>query len=145
MTAIIPFTGLTAFRREMDRLFDRMSDDRGSEFVLLGEWIPPLDLHESPDAITVRMDAPGLEARDLRLTLQENLLTVRGERKEEKETGDETAYCTERRHGSFTRAVRLPTMVNADRVNASFKNGVLTITLPKLPEAKGTEIPVMTS
>ena len=144
MTAIMPFTGLSAFRREMDRLFDRITDDRENEFPVVGDWIPPLDLHETHDAVTVRMDVPGLEPKDLHLTLQENLLTIRGERLEEKETKVETTYRTERRYGSFTRAIRLPSMVNPDKVNATFRNGVLNITMPKLPEAKGTEIPVKT-
>jgi HSP20 family protein len=83
-----------------------------------------------------------MDSKDIQISLQENLLTIKGEKRQEKEEKDERHHRVERSYGAFTRAVRLPVAVDAGKVNAAYKNGVLTITLPKTPAAKGTVIPV---
>ncbi len=142
MKALVPNAGIESFRKEMDRFFDRLWEGDWKEPSAMGEWSPPLDLVETKDTITVRLDVPGMEPGDLHLNLQEGALTIRGEKKVEREEKGETRYRMERQYGQFTRLVRLPAGVNPDKVVAMFRNGVLTVTLPKLPEAKGTEIPI---
>ena len=83
-----------------------------------------------------------MEEKDIQVSLQENLLTIKGEKKQEKEEKDERYHRVERSYGAFTRSVRLPVAVDASKVTASFKNGLLTVTLPKTPAAKGTMIPI---
>lgn len=142
MKTLVPNPGIESFRKELDRFFDRLWEGDWKEPTLLGEWSPALDLVETKDLVTVRMDVPGLEPGDLHLNLQEHTLTIRGEKRVEREDKTETRYRSERQFGQFTRIVRLPSSVNPDKVNATFRNGVLTVTMPKLPEAKGTEIPI---
>jgi HSP20 family protein len=112
------------------------------ELTSIGEWAPSLDLSETKDALVVKADVPGMELKDIQVSLQEQMLTIKGEKKQEKEEKDEEFHRVERSYGAFTRALRLPVPVDTSKVAASFKNGVLTVTLPKTPAAKGTAIPV---
>ena len=141
MKALTPAVNLTGLKNEMDRLFEKLWDGDYAP-VTLGEWMPALDLSEGNEAITVAVDVPGFEPKDIHVTFREDMLTIRGEKKLEIERKDEKFYRTERTQGSFTRIVRLPLHVDAQKVQANFKNGVLTITLPKVAEMKGTDIPV---
>ena len=97
---------------------------------------------DSLDSIADDLYQKAMEEKDIQVSLQENLLTIKGEKKQEKEAKDEHYHRVERSYGSFTRAVRLPVAVDASKVTASFKNGLLTVTLPKTPAAKGTMIPI---
>ncbi len=141
MRALAPMTTL---KQEMDRLFDRFFEPRWDEFATLGEWAPQLDLSETKDALVVKAEIPGMDPKDIQISLQEQLLTIKGEKKQEKEEKDEHYHRVERSYGGFTRTVRLPVAVDAEKVTASFKNGLLTVKLPKTPAAKGTTIPVKT-
>ena len=142
-----PSTGLMTLRQEVDRLFDRFFEPwRGQEEApATGEWAPNLDVSETKDALIVKADVPGMEAKDIQVSLQEQMLTIKGEKQQEKDEKDENFHRVERSYGAFMRAVRLPVPVDAGKVAASFKNGVLTITLPKTPAGKGTAIPVSTA
>lgn len=145
MRASKPSTGLVTFKQEMDRLFDRFFEPwwaREEDLPAMGSWAPSLDVSETADALMVKVDVPGMESKDIQVSLQEHLLTIKGEKKQEKEEKGEEFHRVERSCGAFTRAVRLPATVDASKVTAAFKNGVLTITLPKTPAAKGTAIPV---
>jgi HSP20 family protein len=142
MRTLVPWGGMTTIRREMDRLFDRFLEPTWDTFEATGEWMPKLDVTETKDAVVVKAEVPGVEPKELQVTVQGDILVIKGEKEETKEEKDERVHRMERSYGAFTRAVRLPTPVNAEKVDASFKNGVLTITLPKTPEAKGTMIPV---
>ena len=142
MRALMPAPELTSFRREMDQLFDRFWEDDGENLRALREWVPSLDFWETVDAYMVRIEIPGLEPKDVQVTLQDNVLTVRGERKDEPRKDDERFYRLERNYGAFSRSIRLPATVDGARVNAVFKSGLLTITVPKTPEAKPTTIPI---
>jgi HSP20 family protein len=133
---------MTSLKQEMDRLFDRFFEPRADEFLALGEWAPSLDLSETKDALVVKAEIPGMDPKEVQLSLQEQLLTIKGEKKQEKEEKDERFHRVERTYGAFTRAIRLPVAVDAGKVAATFKNGVLTVTLPKTPAARGTMIPV---
>jgi HSP20 family protein len=126
----------------MERLFDRFWEGDFHEMVPVGEWSPRLDLSETKDALIVRAEIPGLEAKDVQISLQEQILTIKGEKKQEKEEKDEHHYRMERSYGVFARSLRLPVPVDQEKVTARFKNGLLTIALPKAPSAKGVTIQV---
>jgi HSP20 family protein len=126
----------------MDRLLERFFGEVPSSELRRGTWEPRLDLSETKDMLTIKADLPGLESKDLDVSVSGDILTIKGEKKEEKDEKDEHRHIVERSYGAFVRAVRLPTSVAQDQVKASFKNGVLTINLPKTEEAKQKAIPV---
>jgi HSP20 family protein len=99
-------------------------------------WSPRLDVSETENGLEIVADLPGMEKKDIKVSLEDNLLTIQGERKEEKESKDKQYHTIERRSGSFYRALRLPVEVEKDKVEAAFKEGVLTLRLPKSKEAK---------
>jgi HSP20 family protein len=138
----LPRIGTMSFRNEIDRLFDRIAELKGSEPLTLGDWVPSMDVSETKDSVVCTLEVPGVEERDLLVSLQENLLTIKGEKCKEREEKDEHRHRVERSYGVFTRSLRLPAAVEASKVTATVKNGVLTVTLPKMPAAKGTAVPV---
>ena len=147
MNALTPWSGVMALKREMDRLFDR--DWRGwepefPEWPVLGQWVPKVDVADTPAALIVKAEIPGIEPTEIGLTLEEQLLTIKGEKKQEKETKEDRFYRSERSYGAFARTIRLPAPIDASRVTATFKHGLLTVTLPKGAPAKGTTIPIKT-
>jgi HSP20 family protein len=90
----------------------------------------------------VKAEVPGMDAKDVNITLNDGLLTIKGEKKVEKEEKDEGYHLTERRYGSFSRSIRLPSDIQSDKIKANYKNGLLTITMPKSEKAKTKEIKV---
>jgi HSP20 family protein len=129
-------------KHEMERLFDRFFDPGEGESFAMGEWAPRLDLSETKDALIVKIEVPAIDPKEIQLSIMEGVLTVKGEKKEEKEDKDEKYYRVERTYGSFSRSVRLPTPVDENKVSAMFKNGLLTVTLPKTQAARSTAIPI---
>lgn len=144
MKSLLPANGLTIIRDEMDRLFDRMWD-RDLPGRGIGEWTPVLDFSENKDFFIVTMEVPGLDPKDIKISLQDQILMISGERKKEEEEKDERFYRIERSYGAFTRSIRLPMPVEEHRVNAIFKNGVLTISIPKAEASKGIFVPIKTA
>jgi HSP20 family protein len=142
MRGLMPWTGMSSFKQEMDRLFDRAFETRWDELPALGDWAPSMDISETKDSLVVKVEVPGMDEKDIQISLQENLLTVKGEKHQEKEEKEERYHRIERSYGAFARSVRMPVAVDASRVTATFKNGLLTVTLPKTPAAKGTAIPI---
>jgi len=142
MRALAPWTGMDVFKREMDRLFDRFFEPRWDEFELVGEWAPKVDVVETKDAVVVKAELPGMEQKDIGVELEDHVLTIKGEKHQEKEEKGEKLHRMERSWGAFSRSFRLPAAVEGGKVNATFKNGILVVTLPKAPTAKGTTIPV---
>jgi HSP20 family protein len=142
MRALMPWTGMTSLRKEMDRLFDRFLERPWPEMPTLGEWEPTVDVSENKEAVIVKAELPGVEQKDIAVSLQDGVLTIKGEKEAEKEEKDKRYHRVERSYGAFFRSMRLPAAVEAGKVTATFKDGVITITLPKAPEAKGTAIPV---
>lgn len=141
MRTLAPWGG--NFRREMERFFDRFVEPVGEAFETLGcEWMPRLDVAETKDAMIVKAEMPGVEAKDIGVTLTGDLLTLKGDRQKATEEKEETYHRMERTHGTFLRSVRLPMAADAGKVTATFKNGVLVVTLPKTPATKGAQIPV---
>ena len=133
-----------SLRNEMNRLFDDFftQDFMPQPFRSMGEWAPALDISETDEAVVVKAELPGLEANDVEVTLQDNVLTIKGEKKEEKEEKSKNFHRVERSYGQFERSFRLPTAVKGDKVEAAFKNGVLTVELPKAEEAKAKSVKI---
>ena len=142
-----PFENLADIREEMNRLFDRSFLRRGDGGAGLQgtEFAPAIDVAEEKDGFVVRADLPGLKKEDVSVTIQDNCLTIRGEKKHEEETKEANYYHRERVQGTFSRRIELPTAVDAKRVEASFKDGVLQVRLPKSEEAKPKQIDVKVS
>jgi HSP20 family protein len=137
-----PFRDLMGIQQEVNRLFDDLITRRAETGAEGAVWIPAVDVSENDEAIKVKVEAPGVSKDDFKISVQNNVLTVRGEKRMEKETKEENYHRVERVYGSFFRAIELPSAVKADKVNANYKDGVLTISLPKSEEAKPKEIPV---
>jgi HSP20 family protein len=133
---------LSNFRKEMDRLWNRAFGEAALGKAFETEWQPSADIVETADSITVKAELPGLEPKDIEVTLSGDLLTIKGEKKKEEEKKDEKFHRTERFYGMFERSFRLPTGIKMDKVEANFDKGILTITLPKTEEAKTKEIKI---
>jgi HSP20 family protein len=137
-----PFRDLMGIQQEVNRLFDDLMTRRAEAGTENAVWVPAVDVSETEAEIKVKVEAPGIEKDDFKISVQNNVLTVRGEKKMEKETSEENYHRVERVYGSFFRALELPSVVQADKVKANYKDGVLTISLPKSEEAKPKEIAV---
>jgi HSP20 family protein len=125
--------------------FDRVFDDFLSLGPLYDEgWTPRMEVTEDEKAIHVTAEMPGLSEKDINVTLEKNVLTISGEKNEEKKENNEkrNIVLSERRYGSFSRSIRVPQYVRADTVKAEFRNGVLTVELPKSEEARPRQIEV---
>ena len=137
-----PERGLTNLRREMDQMFRRLWEPEVFDMERIGDWIPQLDVSETADAVKVYAEIPGIDPKEIHVTLEGQLLTVKGEKKQEHDEKDERFYRTERMYGSFVRTIRLPAPVENAKVKATFKNGILTVMLPKAVAGNGNVIPV---
>jgi HSP20 family protein len=144
MKTLTPWTGMTGLRKEMDRLFDRFWIPEVLEWPAFGEWMPKLDVAEGKDAFLVKAEIPGIDPKEIGLTLEGDILTIKGEKKIEKEEKYDHYHRMETGYGVFARAIPLPAPVEAGHVTATFKNGVLTVKLPKGMATKGTMIPIKT-
>lgn len=142
MRPLVPAKGVDALKKEMDRIFDRIWESDLPSPAAFGEWTPVLDVFEGKDELIVKVEVPGIEPKEIQLTLADQLLTISGEKKVEKEEKNEKFYRVERATGAFSRSLRLPVPVDPGKVSAVFKHGLLTITLPKSKEVKGTTIPI---
>jgi len=126
----------------MEKLWDRFFGERPLMKAFSGEWSPSVDVSETEDKLVVSAELPGLEAKDVNVSISGDLLIIKGEKKKEKEEKDEHHHYIERYAGSFQRSFRLPVAIQCDKVEASFKKGVLKITLPKSEEAKKKAIEI---
>jgi len=135
-----PFDQLTNLRDEINRLFESPFSNGNSD--ALNTWAPALDLFEDKDSLVLRAEVPGLKKEDIDISLHENTITISGERRNEKKyEGSETSR-EERVFGRFTRSLQLPKQVDAGKVKASYKDGILTVTLPKTEGAKPRQIAI---
>jgi HSP20 family protein len=131
-----------SFRREMDRLFDDFfapAEPRSFASAVASSGWPSLDVDETDQAYVVNAEVPGLEQKDIELSLRDNVLSISGEKREERKDEKRGRAYAERFYGQFRRSIPLPTEVDADKVEAKFKNGVLTVTLPKNAKAREKE------
>jgi HSP20 family protein len=136
------FADLAGTRDRFNRLFGR-DDFWGAEGVTTaGEWVPAVDVIENDNALTFKAELPGIDAKDVAVTIDNNVLTLKGERHIEKDEKKENYHRMERAYGTFARSFALPAFVDADNVKADFKNGVLLITVPKKAHAKTRAVAV---
>jgi HSP20 family protein len=137
---------LSHISREMNRMFDSFVRGGVADDGSFGTfWSPPVDIQEREDAYLVEVELPGLTKDDVKITMENNILTIKGEKKSEQEEKRGSYHRTERVYGSFLRSFTLPSSVKSEKIEAHYKNGVLTITLPKVEEAKPKAIEVKVS
>ena len=133
---------LSTFRKEMDSLWNRFFGESRFPSVFGEKWLPTSDISETADSVSIKAELPGLEAKDIEVTISGDVRTIKGEKKKEEEKSSEQYHYTERYYGSFQRSYQLPATVQTDKVDASFEKGVLKISLPKTEESKAKEIKI---
>ena len=138
-----PFRDLRTLQEEVNRLFTgnmpRAFDDEG---IARGAWSPSVDIYENKDQIVLEAELPGMKREDFDLSIENNVITLRGQRQFEKKDESDNYHRVERSYGSFTRSFTLPNTVTGEGANAEYKNGVLRVTLPKREETKARRIEV---
>ena len=138
-----PFRDLSILQERMNRLFeDAGRGYRGDEAAATTTWSPAVDIFETEADIMVKAELPGIERKDITLNLDNNILTLKGERKFEKETRQENYHRIERSYGGFSRAFSIPAMVDEENIRADYKDGILTIALPKKEQVKPKQIKI---
>lgn len=136
-----PFREIRSLQNEMNRLFSGATS--GRDDALSGDWMPKVDVFENKDTLVLEAELPGMNRDDFELSFENNVLTLKGERKFEKRDEGDNYHRVERAYGSFTRSFTLPSTVTPDGTKAEFNNGILTVTLPKREETKARKIEVI--
>lgn len=136
-----PSTVVDSLRNEFNQLFDRLWSGQ-LEPVQFGRWAPAADVSETPDAVLVKIEIPGIDPKDIEVSLEESVLTIKGEKCEPAQDVDENFHRVERQYGAFTRHIPLPARVDAEKVEAVGRNGVLEITLAKHADARPKRVEV---
>jgi len=140
---LAPFRDFERMRKEMDRFWDSFLEGtmrrKGEDGT---EWFPSLDVSETKSDFVVKAELPGIDPKDIDISLTDGMLTIRGEKKQEKEEKEENYHFIERSYGTFSRSVSLPRDLKHDKISASYKDGVLRVVLPKSEEAKKKEIKI---
>ncbi len=136
-----PFKELEEIRDAFDRFFGRSLALKKSEPSIFDStpWTPSIDMIDKKDSIVVKAEIPGVDKKNIKVTFQDNTLTIKGETKREEEEKKGNYYYSERYYGSFSRTIELPVEIEKDKVKANYKDGILTITLPKSKEAESKE------
>ncbi|HIK27273.1 MAG: Hsp20/alpha crystallin family protein [Oscillatoriaceae bacterium SKW80] len=132
-----PFREIETIQREMNRLFDRLMAPTKTEE--LGEFIPAAEMHETPDALHLKVEVPGIDPKDLNVQVTAESVSISGERKFESKTEEAGFTRSEFQYGKFQRVIPLPVRIQNDKVSAEYKNGILNITLPKA-ESEQTKV-----
>ena len=143
ITRYDPFRDLRALQDEVNRLFSSsLTRDFGDEGFARGAWAPSVDIYENKDNVVLEAELPGMNREDFELTVENNVLTLRGERRFEKRDEGDNYHRVERAYGQFTRSFTLPQTVSPENATAEYKNGVLRVTLQKREEVKARRIEV---
>lgn len=138
-----PFRDLRSLQDEVNRLFStNLSRNFGDEGIARGAWNPSVDIFENKDQIVLEAELPGMRREDFDLSIENNVITLRGERRFEKKDESDNYHRVERSYGSFTRSFTLPQTVSAEGATAEYRNGVLRVTLPKREEVKARRIEI---
>jgi HSP20 family protein len=140
-----PFRDLKSLQDEMNRLFSGTFSRGSQDEIMRGAWSPSVDIFENKDQIVLEAELPGMTAEDVNISIENNVLTLHGERRFEKKDESDNFYRVERSYGSFTRSFTLPPTVSSENANAEFENGVLRLTLAKREEAKPHRIEIKAS
>lgn len=139
-----PFRDLMTLRERMNRLFEDTFSARGEERDLIsGSWTPSVDIYESENALVLTAELPGVDENDIEIKIEDNTLTLNGERKFEKETKQENYHRIERAYGTFSRSFTLPQSIDHDKIQAEHENGILKITMPKKAELKPRKVKIL--
>ncbi len=136
-----PFRGVNTLQDQFNRLFSDVFDRKAEESSLTA-WAPAVDIYETEHELVVKADLPEVDPKDLDIRVENNILTIRGERKFEKKVNEDNYLRVERAYGSFARSFTLANTVNSDAIKADYQDGVLTLTIPKREEAKPKQIKV---
>ena len=137
-----PMMDLFNARDEMNRLFDGIFRGVSPETDRFGSYAPDIDIRQTDNEVLVSIEISGMDQKDLKVSVRDNVLTLKGEKKKEETTENTTFLVNERCYGLFERSFTLPADIQADKVTAQYKNGVLVVTLPKAEEVKPKEISV---
>jgi len=139
-----PFRDLVTLREKMNRLFEEAYSARGEERDLVSSsWTPSVDIYETEQELVLTAEVPGIEDKDIEIKVEDSTLTLKGERKFEKETKEENYHRIERAYGSFYRSFSLPPYIDQEKIEAEHEQGVLKITMPKKLEAKPKTVKVL--
>jgi len=147
-TARRPLETMTSLRRlnsVLDEAFSSWPFQAEESGALTSAWLPACDVFENKDAVKIVAEVPGVSPEDVKLSLESNLLTIRGEKKQRAEEKNERVHRYERSYGTFERTFSLPTTVDPEKIVANYANGILTVTIPKVERARPREIPVKVS
>jgi HSP20 family protein len=136
-----PFTGAATLQEQVNRLFNNVVE-RNQHESSLSTWAPAVDIYESEHELVVKADLPDIDPKELDIRVENNVLTLRGERKFEKNVNEDNYLRVERTYGAFTRSFALSNTVKPEAIKADYQNGVLTLTIPKREEAKPKQIKV---
>ena len=140
-----PFRDLMSLQERMNRMFDesyRGRQSAGEEWALGGSWAPAVDIYEQNGSIVLQAELPGLDPKDVDVRVENNVLTLRGQRKLDETVNKDNYHRVERSYGSFTRSFTLPSIVDTEKIQANYKDGVLRLTLPTKEEAKPKQIAI---
>ena len=140
-----PLNRLESLREEMNRLLDGSLAGFTGNVGLFGGWSPTVDVFQDKDNVCVKAELPGMKKEEIEITFQDGTLTIAGERKQESEVREGESFRSERFFGKFHRSVSMPTKVDAEKIQANYKDGILTVELPKAAEAKAKQIQVSVS
>jgi len=139
-----PFRDLMTLRERMNRLFEDAFAARGEEKELVsGTWTPSVDIYETENELVLSAEIPGLAEKDVEIKIEDNTLTLQGERKFEKETKEENYHRIERAYGSFYRSFTLPNYIDQDKIKAEHENGILKIIMPRKSELKPRKVKIL--
>jgi HSP20 family protein len=141
MRTLTSFRGPSTLQDQINRLFSDTFEHSGQESNLT-VWAPAVDIYENEHELVVKADLPDVDSKDLDIRVENNILTIRGERKFEKKVGEDNYLRVERAYGAFSRSFSLANTVNPDGIKADYQNGVLTLVIPKREEAKPKQIKV---
>jgi len=140
-----PFESFQSLRRlnsVLDEAFSTWPLQQDESGAITSAWYPAVDVFEDKDAVKIVAELPGVKPQDVKLSLESNTLTIRGEKKQQAEERSERVHRYERSYGSFERAFVLPSTVDGEKISAEYRDGVLTVTVPKAERARPREIPV---
>lgn len=141
-----PLKDLVTVREKMNRLFEEAFTSRGEEKDLVAStWTPSVDIYDTENALVLSAEVPGMNEKDIEIKIEDSTLTLRGERKFEKETKEENYHRIECNYGSFFRSFILPNYINQEKIRAENENGILKITMPKKSESKPKKVKILTS
>ncbi|OFW33993.1 MAG: hypothetical protein A2074_06205 [Candidatus Aquicultor primus] len=137
-----PWRELSRVQDDLSNMFERTFGSERRERLMLSHWMPDVDIYEKDNKIYIRMDISEIKPEDIDISIVDNTMKIKGERKMTEEVKEENYYRMERRYGSFERMIELPVSVKMDDIEATYKNGVLQVELPKAEEAKAKEIKI---